>query len=405
MKKGFVALILLIVMFFSFGCAQTGVEVAKSTTEQATESTAETTESTAENKEFLFETDIFDKYYQYASQEVKTRGVSGEKPIWFTEVFKPGLTKEEIDQVREKNASVAWVSSDMVEGEQARVRGGKVAMEELNMRLLEVLDSEMDPVKQLQNIESVMALKPDCITSIAIDAVQAREAFRPAVENDVVLSFLSVVPEGYQIGKDYTGMITADAYGCGEKCAQMLADAIRKDGKKGKIGYVYFGATFWICNEWDKGFIETIKAMPDMEVVAEQGFTDSPEAEGIVSAMITQHPELNGVYCSFTTNAEYALAAIRTAERPDIKLVCNENTETLALDMAKGGNFVGSAMFPEYLIGYTRIYMLAWGLLDKSLESFCITPVIGVTKENLEESWIEVYNKPLPDGVLQELKK
>lgn len=343
-----------------------------------------------------------EKWAEYTKVEPMTRGPKGEKPIWFSEILK--LTEEEIQQVREINAKVAFICQDLHVAEEARVMGAKQALKELNMELISITDSEMDPAKQQINIETVLALNPDCITSLAIDPVQAAEAFRPAVEKGVVLSFMSGVPEGYRMGIEYAGMATDDCYSMGQTAAEILAEAIRDEGQEGKIGYVYHGVKFWNTNEWDRGFKETIESMPDMEIVAEQGFVTNEDVEAIVGAMIVQHPEINGIYSSFNVNADYALSAIRSASRPDIKLTTNELTETLALDMAQDGNVVGASMDVSYLLGYVRTYLLAWGILGKVPESFAIVPAVAVTKNNLKEHWFESYRFELPDVILEALK-
>ena len=391
---------------FSFvGCKEEAAATGEEVEEEEVEEEEVAEEEVAEESSIFEEITILEqieKWEEYTNVETKTTGPNGEKPIWFSEILR--LTEDEIKQVREVNAKVAFICQDMHVAEEARVEGGKQALEELNMELISVTDCEMDPAKQQINIESVMALNPDAITSLAIDPVQAAEAFRPAVEDGIILSFMSGVPAGYTMGIEYAGMATDDCYGMGQTAAEILAQAIRDEGQEGKIGFVYHGVTFWNTNEWDKGFKETIESMPDMEIVAEQGFVTNEDVEGIVSAMITQHPEINGIYSSFNANAEYALAAIRAAERPDIKLTTNEFTEVLALDMAQDGNFVGASMDVSYLLGYVRTYLLAWGLLGKVPESFAIVPAVSVTKENIEEHWFESYRFELPDNVLDALE-
>lgn len=397
--------LMLITSFSLIGCKTEGT----STEEETTEETAEE-EEVAEEEEEVEEPSLLDeitvteeieKWAEYTALEPDTRGPEGEIPIWYSEIL--NLTEEEIMQVREGALKVAWIAQNMHPAEEARIRGAEQAMEELNMELISVTDCELDPAKQMANVETVMALNPDAITSLAVDPVQAVEAFRPAVEAGVILSFMSGVPQGYTMGVEYAGMVTVDAYGSGQRCAEMLSEAIRAEGKEGKLGYIYHGVTFWNTNEWDRGFKETIEKMDDMEIITEGGFITAEDIENQTSAMITQYPEINGIYTSFY--GENAVASIKAANRPDIKVVCNELSEIAAMDMASDGNFIGSAMTIDYLLGYTRVYLIAWGLLGKVPDSFAITPVIGVTKENLEEHWYESYRQPLPEEILEKLEE
>lgn len=413
MKKLFVWLLIatfaVSMAFMGIGCKK-AEEVATPEGEEVTEEPIEEEEMEEEPTDVEsggeahpvsdFAAAQIEKWKDYTIVESKTRGLSGEKPIWFSEILK--LTDEEIKTVREANAKVAFAHNWVNLGMEVREQGAKRAFEELNMQFIAVTDAEMNPAKQKTDIETLMALNPDVIISLAIDRF-ASETFQPAVEKGVVLSYLSGVPADFTMGKEYAGMVTDDCYEMGAKAAKILADAITEEGKDGKIGYLYHGIEFWNTNEWDKGFKETIESMPNMEIVASQGFVTNQDAEEIVAAWITKYPEMNGVYASFSGNAEYALSAIRAANRSDIKLTTCELSETLAMDLAESGNVVGSSIDTAFLQGYIEAYIAAWGILHKVPESFVIVPAISVTRENLADMWFECYQYPLPPELLQKL--
>lgn len=375
-----------------FGCAQDKAE------EEIVE---EISEEAASDIIPIMCTEEIEKWEEYTKEVPTCTGVNGETPIWFSEVL--DMTEEEIEEVRSMELRVAYVAQNMHTAEEARVAGATKAIQDLNMTLISLTECGMDTARQQSNVESVMALNPDIITSLAIDPVQAAEAFRPAVDAGVTLTFLSGIPAGYELGKDYAGMVTWDCYGSGAAVAELLAESIRETGEEGKIGYIFHGLTFWNTNEWDKGFKETIEGMSDMEIITEHGLQDASEAEEIASAMITQYPEINGIYASWGSCAEYALSGIRGANRPDIKLACNEVSEPLALDMANDGNFIGGTLGTDYLLGYTRIFIAANDRVGNKQETFSVIPVIPCTKENIEENWFECYRYKLPEEILEKL--
>ena len=51
-------------------------------------------------------------------------------------------------------------------------------------------------------------------------------------------------------------------------------------GGKGKVGYIFHDANFYVTNQRDGAFKETIETdYPDMQIVAEQGMADPARAE------------------------------------------------------------------------------------------------------------------------------
>ena len=61
-----------------------------------------------------------------------------------------------------------------------------------------------------------------------------------------------------------------------------MADAL---GKKGKVGYIFHDADFYVTNQRDQAFKKTIEQdYPDMKIVAEQGMADPARAEEIAQA-------------------------------------------------------------------------------------------------------------------------
>ena len=114
------------------------------------------------------------------------------------------------------------------------------------------------------------------------------EAFRQAVTDGIKLVFLSNLPNGYKHGTDYAAIVTDDLFQMGKQAADALAKAI---GGKGKVGYIFHDANYYVTNQRDQAFKTTIeKDYPDIKIVAEQGISDPARAEELASAMLLQNP-------------------------------------------------------------------------------------------------------------------
>jgi len=324
----------------------------------------------------------------------QTTGPQGEEPTWHTEIT---LTDEEKEKVRAGNYKAAYLMHTSADFTNALLAGAKDVFDDLNIEIVVTTDAAMDSTKQKTDVETALALKPDIMLTLVIDPVAGAEAFRPAVEAGVKLVFMSNLPQGYVHGRDYVGIVTDDLFGMGKAAAEMLADAM---GEKGKVGWIYHDADYYVTNQRDNAFKAVIESnYPDMGIVAEQGLANPADGEVIASAMITQHPEIGGFYVPWDTPAEGVVAACRAAGRSDIKVVTLDLGASNALDMAQEGNVVGIAADLAYMLGYTKAMMGVYGVLGKEAPPFVIVPAIKVTKENLVEGWKESLNTDPPPEV------
>ena len=154
----------------------------------------------------------------------------------------------------------------------------------------------------------VLANNPDIIVTIAVDPTTAAEAFRPAVEQGVKIVVLTTPPAGYTAGEEIVGIVTGELTAYGKDAAEMLGEAL---GGEGQVGWIFHDADFWFTNQRDQAFKDWLAYLyPNMEVVAEAGFSDPARTEDIANAMITQNPDLNGIYVAWATAADGVLAAL-----------------------------------------------------------------------------------------------
>jgi ribose transport system substrate-binding protein len=329
-----------------------------------------------------------------AEEEVmitETIGPKGESPVSYTEVT---LTAQEKEKVRKGNYTAAFLAHTSADFMRAVHMGALEVFEDLNIEEVISTDAGMDPTKQKTDVETALARNPDIIITLILDAVTGAEALRPAVESGVKIVLLSNLPNGYEHGKDYVGIVTDDLFGMGKAAAEILGDSL---GGSGNVGWIFHDADFWITNQRDNAFKTVIRSKyPDVKIVAEGGVASPGDGERVASAMITQHQELDGIYVTWEEVAEGVLAACRAADRPDINIVTLDLGETTALDMARGGNVVGIAADLPYRLGTTMATMAAYGVIGKKAPAFVTVPAIKVTKDNLIEGWKESLHRDPP---------
>src|SRR5690242_939849 len=325
----------------------------------------------------------------------QTHGPNGEPP---TPTSAIKLGDDEVAKLKEGHytAALLWhTSSDFVN---AVTAGATDEFKRLGIDVVAQTDAGFDAAKQKSDIETVLAKKPSVILALPLDPTTSAEAFRPAVEAGTKIVLLSNVPSGYKQGKDYVAIVTDDLFQMGKEAADALAAAI---GKKGKVAWIFHDAKYYVTNQRDNAFKETIeKDYPDIKIVAEAGIADPARAEEIANALLTKNPDLDGIYVTWAEPGEGVLAALRAAGNTKTKIVALDLSKPIALDMVQGGNVVAIVADQAYELGRAMATTAGYGLLGKAAPPFIVAPVITVTKANVSEGWQTSLHRGPPDSVL-----
>jgi len=337
-------------------------------------------------------------------QELKTSvlstGPNGEKPTPASEV---SLSAEERQQIKDKRATAAIVlhygGNDW---SNAQVNGLRNALGRMGIRVIAVTDANFKPEKQVSDIETVLAKKPDVIISIPTDPVATADAYRKAVRQGVKLVFMDNVPKGFIPGKDYVSVVSADNYGNGVASAHLMAEQLEG---KGKIGIVFHEADFFVTKQRYEAFKKTIaEQYPDIKVVAEQGIAGpdfAGDAEKVASAMLTRYADLDAIWAVWDVPAEGVLAAARANGRNDLDVTTIDLGQNVAIDMAKGGPIKGLGAQRPFDQGVTEATLAGYGLLDKKAPPYVAVNALPVTRSNLASAWKTVYHQGLPPKVVE----
>jgi ribose transport system substrate-binding protein len=315
--------------------------------------------------------------------DAETVGPTGEPSTPASEV--PALTDEQVAQIAEGGHTAALLWAGAGTWYNALTKGAEERFAQLGIDVVAEAEADFDPARQQTDVETAMALQPDIILTLPVDPVAAGQAFRPAVDAGVKLVFADNGIDGYVPAQDYVAIVTGDHFGMGKAAAQLMADAI---GGAGKIGYIFHDADFYVTNNRDRYFKVAVEQLhPDIEIVAEQGFTDEGSTQEIAAAMLTQNPDLDGIYVAWSSAAQGVIAALREAGRDDVKVVAYDLDATNDLDMAQCGNMYGVALDWPYEEGQVMADLAAHALLGDDVPPFVTVDVQTMTRDNLAETW------------------
>lgn len=323
-----------------------------------------------------------------------TRGPDGEKPVWYTQL---NLTSTEVQRVKAGNYRAAIVWQEASPFMNALGRGVEQTYKALGIKIVSTTAANFDQTTLANNVRSVLALKPDVIITIAIDPVADVATFKPAVDKGVKLVFASVKPQNYKAGKEYVSLVTYDLSGLGNATADAVGNGL---GGQGKIGQIYYDANFYVTNQREKAFEQTLKSKyPGIEVVDRAPMADPAKVEDVAAAMIARHPDIKAIFAPWDTAAEGVVAALRNAGRTDVGVYTIDLGNTNALEMAKGGMIKEMTSTLAVEFGNSLAVAGAYGLLGKKAPPMVIVPAFPVTKDNLAKGWESTFGVSLPTDI------
>lgn len=332
-----------------------------------------------------------------------SKGPNGETPSPASSVT---LTPEEITKIQGLKAKAAivmhYAGNDWA---LAQIAGLKAQFAKMGIDVIAVTDAGFKPEKQVADIETILAQKPQIIVSIPTDPVSTASAYKKAADQGVKLVFMDNVPKGFEAGKEYISVVSADNYGNGVVAALLMAKFLKG---KGQIGLVFHAADFFVTRQRYDGFKKTITDnYPGIKIAAEQGIGGpdfSGDGDKATSALLTSHRNLNGIWAVWDVPAEGAISAARSAGKDDLVITTCDLGLNVAIDMAQNGFIKGLGAQRPYDQGVTEALLAGYGLLGKQAPPYVALPALAVTRDNLLEAWKEVYHSEAPDTVKKSMK-
>src|SRR5258705_7067484 len=344
-----------------------------------------------------------DKALAEVQQTALSKGPNGETPSPASSVT---LTPEEISKIQGLKAKAAIVmhysGNDWA---LAQVAGLKEQFAKMGIEVIAVTDAGFKPEKQVADIETILAQKPQIIVSIPTDPVSTASAYKKAADQGVKLVFMDNVPKGFEAGKEYISVVSADNYGNGVVAALLMAKFLKG---KGQIGLVFHAADFFVTHQRYDGFKKTITDnYPGTNIAAEQGIGGadfSGDGDKATSALLTSQRNLNGIWAVWDVPAEGAISAARSAGKDDLVITTCDLGLNVAIDMAQNGFIKGLGAQRPYDQGVTEALLAGYGLLGKQAPPYVALPALAVTRDNLLEAWKEVYHTEAPASIKDSMK-
>jgi ribose transport system substrate-binding protein len=202
-----------------------------------------------------------------------------------------------------------------------------------------VLDALGDPLKQNQQMDSLIQQKVDVIILWPANAQTVLPKIKKAKDAGipVIITNSPVDATGVPFITAYTG---ADNRAEGKMAAEMLVEALNG---KGKVVEVTGLPGYQTTIDRSEGFHEEMAKHPGMEIIDVQpGDWVASKAQKVTEDMATKHPQIDGLYAATDDMAVGAINALKDAGRIDKVKVVSACFFAVGYDAMKNGQLYGS---------------------------------------------------------------
>ena len=362
---------------------------------------APTAAPTAATPEAWTQSDIFKGFDPMAVDLTGyTPGPNGEQSVEASTL--PDPTAECLAQVKGKKlaflngfAGMTWMS--------AIEKGVTEKAAEYGIDVVATASSDFDPAKEASAVETLMASKPDILVTIPVDPTAGAQNYKPALDAGVTIVFYDNPVDGWTGGKEYVAIVTGDHYRMGKNAADLLAKAL---GEQGTYGFIQLDVPFYNSNNREKGFLaEMAQKYPNMKNVAWTGFTSDATVGAATDAMLTQHPDLDGIYVSYSGGPGTAvLASLQNAGNTRVKVVTHDLDAANDVIMAtKDSSYFGTAIEKTYDEGANTVKAAVLKICGVEVPPFIVVPALAVNRDNLAQSWQDAFRQDPPPEVTKAL--
>lgn len=263
--------------------------------------------------------------------------------------------------------------------------GAQEAAEKIGATLDFQGPDQFDAAQQTPIVDAVAASSPDAILIAPTDTKALFAPITQAAQNSKIVLVDTTLDDPSMA----VSQIASDNLAGGRTAGETLLELI---GGKGKVMVVNVKPGISTTDQRGQGFEEAVKGKAGVEYLGQEYSQDDPaKAAAIVTATLSKHPDLKGIFAANLFSAEGAASGLRQAGKEDqVKIVGFDAGPKQVEDLEEGIVQALIAQKPADIgrLGVEQAYA--------ALEGEETTPEIGtefevVTKDNLSEMQDVLY--------------
>jgi ribose transport system substrate-binding protein len=280
------------------------------------------------------------------------------------------------------------------------MEGMKAAWDEygLDVEIISETNANFDSPTQATQIETTLALKPDAMIGILVDATALQPVISKVNAADIPLIFWDVSAGG---DTEYTSIVTSNGRQAGCLAADALAAAIDNTGK---VAVLPMAFAFYPTDQRVAGFVDRMESTyPDISIVATVGATG--ESDGITQGqgLLQRFPDLDGMFASWADPARGVAQAAKTLGRSDVIVTTVDVNEATAAEIASCGIIRAAATQLPYDEGFAEGILLAKAMIGAEVPQFVVTDTPIATHESVLDVFEQVYHSAPPADLVDSL--
>jgi ribose transport system substrate-binding protein len=263
-------------------------------------------------------------------------------------------------------------------------KGAEDAGKKLGVKVEKLGTPKDDAAGQIGVLETAVASKP---AAVVISPTIFEALGDPiAAVTDAGIPVI-VIDSGAKTDK-YASFLTTNNEAGGRAAAEALAACLKERTGKvaGKVGYLTAMAGHESLDSRDRGFLEGMKAYPDVTVVGNR-VANNEEAQGmsLTADMLTKDPDLVGLFADNAQMGTGAGASISEQKLGDKFCLVAFDSDAGELEHLKDGSIYALVIQDPYMMGFAGVwygYAAAHGVrLPKDVD----TGVGTVTKATMDD--------------------
>ena len=331
------------------------------------------------------------------STQMIGQGPFGEKAISPDELT---FTPEEIERLKKGNFKVA-LSFHYTGTNWARLHENAIrsTLEKYGIKLITVTDAHFDPNLQVKQLDGIRLQDPDAIIAVPSDDRITAQKFRQ-VSDHAKLIFISNVPEGFNT-VEYAACVSVNERENGHNAGVLLGECFA-GRERVKVGFINHGTPFYGTRLRDMAAEQAVvENYPNLEVIRVDNFYSIENAYEVAKRMMTEHPEIEGLYISWDRPALESIRALRELGREDVSIITFDLDLEIATYMAKGQMVRGMSTQLPYEQGVAVAMATAKALLGSEEYKYIAVPPSVVQPQNLLRAWRDIVHERVPESLRQ----
>jgi len=249
---------------------------------------------------------------------------------------------------------------------------------------LRVTDANSDAARQLTDVENLVIQGVDALIVVPIDERAILPGIRRANARNIPVIAVTRIPGA----KVLTTIGANGDYENGKASGELLRE---RTGGSGKIAVISIPYNLWRIDERVRGFEEAI-AGSGLQVVARQAGLDQARIQDLVAGILVAHPDLTGIWCTFSNQVVGAADALRMANRRNVVLT-GIDADRAIIERIRAGWVAGTAAQFPAVQGRLAAEAAFLHLQGQPVDEIYEVPVALVTPANVDQMAAEIWDE------------